>query len=526
MHTRFRRLDPLVWLTCAGFALRLAFVIFEPASRLAGDEFTWTGWAVGVQEGLTSRHVRFSPFRWELIFYPPLYPYFIGSLSALGGSLVAVKLAQAAVGALLVLAVGRIGMTFLGRRPGLVAAVIVAAYPDLVWYTSHFWSETLFLTLMWWGFERLAASDNASAEAAQQSPTTRWPLPRLALGGLILAGGVRLVWGHDLEPWAGVLFLTVLLAGLVTLERLGAGENAARRAAVAAGVLVGLAALTRETVLYFAPLAAVWLAWRRREGGRRAILFLTPLVLVVAPWTYRNYVVAHAFVPVATSGALNLWQGNTRLSRAEVYRLSETVRGPGHVRVAQQRFHQRLAVEAILDRQPWWLAEKLVSEMPPFWEADSLALIHLMEKHAYGPYRARTAVALAVVMIAPYLVLLVLGVAGVMRVPVGRAVVLLVLFLVFHNGLHVVAHGFARYRLPIMPIVILMAAAGAFGRPLPAGSTWRRRTLAYTLAITLTLAVIPSLMRHWSDPAFGGWSLDSSQPQRLDAVPDLPNDPG
>jgi len=50
-------------------------------------------------------------------------------------------------------------------------------------------------------------------------------------------------------------------------------------------------------------------------------------LLAVAPWTYRNWVVFEAFVPVSTAGGLNLYQGNAPLSRQQVYDEYEAIHG-------------------------------------------------------------------------------------------------------------------------------------------------------------------------------------------------------
>jgi 4-amino-4-deoxy-L-arabinose transferase-like glycosyltransferase len=71
--------------------------------------------------------------------------------------------------------------------------------------------------------------------------------------------------------------------------------------AVAAGALVGLAALTRANgALLAAPLLVAILA---RPRGRRTVgvaAFAAAAVVVVAPWTVRNALVLGAFVPVST----------------------------------------------------------------------------------------------------------------------------------------------------------------------------------------------------------------------------------
>jgi 4-amino-4-deoxy-L-arabinose transferase-like glycosyltransferase len=440
----FRR--GLLALTLAGLAVRLLWVVLEPATFPVADETMWVTWG---SEILPSPEVAFSPLRLRFIHHPPLYLYFVGVLFTLFGTLEAVKYAQCLAGVLLVPALGLLGRRAFGERAALVAAGIAAFYPELVWFASHFWAETVFTVLLWWALERLLAADR---------------------------------------------------------ERGG-------KAALASGLLWGLAILTRETVLYFLPFAALWLAWRRAGGARRAAMLLSVAALVVLPWTVRNWLVFDAFVPVSTAGALNLWQGNTRLSRQEVYEEYWAVHG----RIAKYEHARRRAVEAILERQPLWILEKLRDEMPAFWAAHSQPIVHL-ERGAYGVVaRPKALLAVAVVLL-PYLALLVLFVAGIAVLPRGRAPVLLLGFLIFYVLLHVAAHGYPRYRLPALPVLFLVAAQGwvcrPWSRPRPTcpGTDRARRLAAAATALVLGLSVGPSLVgwvtRPWPPPWFAGMGVD------------------
>jgi 4-amino-4-deoxy-L-arabinose transferase-like glycosyltransferase len=147
-------------LFAAAFAVRAAFVLLEPPSRRVDDEPVWIALAQDVAAG------GFSPLAVSQVFHPPLYPYFVAALSAAFGGLAAVKWAQAVVGALLAPILCVLGARTLGDRAGLAAGVIAALYPELVWYCAHFWSEIVFLTLLWWAFERLLASEDGSARVA------------------------------------------------------------------------------------------------------------------------------------------------------------------------------------------------------------------------------------------------------------------------------------------------------------------------------------------------------------------------
>jgi hypothetical protein len=360
---------------------------------------------------------------------------------------------QAVVSALLVPAVGRIGARVFGPRAGLLAAGCAAFYPELVWFAAHFWVETIFVVLVWWGFERALEAD---AQA-----------------------------------------------------RLGASA--------AAGALWGLAVLARETLLYFVPLAALWMAWgRRRDGGvRRAAVLVLSAVLVVAPWTLRNWITFGAFVPVSTAGGLNLFQGNAPLSRQEVY--DEYYASPGYLE--QYHFALRRGLESIRARQPAWFFEKLVEQMPMFWEAESMAAIHI-KRGAYGAVRPGWAIAWALVLLVPYLALLPPFVAGLAGARYARPALLLAGFLAYYNLIHVVTHGFNRYRLPVMPVVFLFAswALAAWGQgtfpPLSRG----RRLARVGLGLTLLLCLVPSI-RHVRHAAYGLAPAEPGEPADQAPVP-------
>jgi len=237
----------------AGLALRLAFVAFEPATGPRGDERTWLTLAL---EWVAAPPFSFDPLESPLLFYPPLHPYLVGFAATFGGGLVAVKVVQALLSALLIPAVASIGRRTFDPRVGLAAAAATAVYPTLVWYSAHFWSEPLFLVLLWWGLERALAAD----------------------------------------------------------------DEGRRGAAVASGALLGLATLTREVPLYFVPLLGLWMLGRRdRASLARALALVAATTVVVAPWTFRNWVCFGALVPVSTMGGRALWEGNTLGDRGELY---------------------------------------------------------------------------------------------------------------------------------------------------------------------------------------------------------------
>ena len=410
----------LLALTVAAFAVRLAFLWLEPRCEPNGDEPTWI--AIGTLH-MARPNKGLDPFRNGIAFYPPLYAYFFGILFRATRSLTVVLAAQSLVGALLVPAVGRLGSTLFGRRVGLIAAAVIAFYPELVWFSTHFWSETLLLALLWWAIERLVRAD----------------------------------------------------------------RRAATGAALLAGVLWGLAVLTREPPLYLAPIAAVWLAWRRPGGARRAAAFVLALALTVLPWTVRNAIVFRAFVPVSLMGGFNLWLGNSGLSHLQVD--EETGRVGGGV--AGDRLATRMALRAIRDRQPLWLFEKLASEMPEFWKAGSEVLDQMIGRESCGPLTTRETVRLELLLAGSYLILFALFLLGLARAPAVRGGALVLALLAGYNLMHVVTFAAPRFRLAVLPAIVVFAAAAVGAQRMPLRG--RRLALLVLLALYGVLLLRPGL---------------------------------
>jgi 4-amino-4-deoxy-L-arabinose transferase-like glycosyltransferase len=183
--------------------------------------------------------------------HPPLWSGFLALVSLLGGSgspvgvtgpegdYLAHRLAGCLVGAAVVALIGLLGRRLGGDRLGLVAAAIAAVYPVLVTADASLMSETFY------GLFVVLA--------------------------LLLA--YRLI--DKPNPWR----------------------------ALALGAVIGLAALTRGEGLLLLPLLAIPLAWRGGRAGRapRIAAACIGVVVVVAPWTARNYIEVDRFVPISTN---------------------------------------------------------------------------------------------------------------------------------------------------------------------------------------------------------------------------------
>jgi len=107
------------------------------------------------------------------------------------------------------------------------------------------------------------------------------------------------------------LFLALL--ALVLWRLLFAAQAGRARQAWGAGLLCGVAALTRETALAVPIAYLLWVAVNRQalpRPGRTWLAFSVGCALAILPWTIRNYVVLDAFIPISTNGGVNVYLGN------------------------------------------------------------------------------------------------------------------------------------------------------------------------------------------------------------------------
>jgi tetratricopeptide (TPR) repeat protein len=262
VRTAFRRLTPmqrLVGLFVLALVVRGVY-LFEisgsPFFRtLVGDAAFYDAWAVDIQHDWLGK---------EIFYQAPLYPYFLASIYRVAGhSTLVVRVVQIALGAgaCVLLAVG--GRSFVSRRAAWIAGLLLALYA-----------------------------------------------PALFFDGLVQ------------KPSLDLFFVTALVFLLGRIQDAAGGPGTA----FAAGVVLGCLSLTRENALVLIPAVAAWLAWiaRTQDAPRGAGLvaklsgmrmrLVVPLLLgsslMLAPVALRNYRVGHDLVLTTSQFGANFYVGN------------------------------------------------------------------------------------------------------------------------------------------------------------------------------------------------------------------------
>lgn len=269
----------------------------------------------------------------------------------------------------------------------------------------------------------------------------------LAAGALVAADPMMIYFGARLMSES---LFTLLVLGFL-YAWLAAWESGRARAAALAGLLGGAAALTRGVILPFGGVLALVALWRRREQPRWAALVAVCglcWAAAMAPWTCRNWRVYHRFVPVSVQGGWNFYEGLTvdsdevRHARAE--RMGEEARALGLDALAADDYFGAKARRWIRDN-PGAFARLCAVKAARFWR--------LAPEPPHGLATRLAAGAFSLVLFAGAL----LGLRAVAAAPGAWFVLAWVAHL---NLLHAVFASNLRYRLPVEPVLAVLAGAG------------------------------------------------------------------
>lgn len=238
----------LVSIWAAAFAVRLLYIVQSQQSPFYDfplvDAKTYAQAALALALGDWTGNGQ--PF-WQ----PPLYPHFLGLLYALfDPGFTLPRVVQAGLGATVCLLIFWLGRRVFSAAVGWIAAGLAIFYGPLIFF------------------------------AAELLP----PVLAILLNLLAL---LALLWAVEGRFWR------LLLPGL----------------------LLGLAALCVANVLVFVPVAALWLIWSQRPLSMRQQLvrlapFLLGVVVAIAPVTLRNYLLGDDLVLISSNAGLNFYIGN------------------------------------------------------------------------------------------------------------------------------------------------------------------------------------------------------------------------
>jgi len=342
----------------------------------------------------------------EVFFMGPLYPYFLAVIYKMAGtSLLAVKIAQGAIGGLTAGGIFLLGRAAFGRAAGLIAGLIAVFYIPFIFYDSAIL------------------------------------LPVLAT---------------CLNTFMLYFFITAITGGKP-------------RAFLAAGLLAGLSAAGNASILAFAGVATLLMllagSGRFLRRVRMCAVFAAGVAAVVLPITIRNAAVGGDFVPVTSNAGLNLYIGNHEAATGAYVKPEglDVFTDPEGRTIAEAAAGRELRPSEV---SAWWAgrAGRYIADNPGrfaanllrkaffFWSVYEVPQIeHLAFEKRYS--------ALLRIPSPSFGIICPLGVMGIiLAVRRRRSAQLLLLYVLTYSLTIISFFVVARYRLPMVPALMVFAA--------------------------------------------------------------------
>jgi 4-amino-4-deoxy-L-arabinose transferase-like glycosyltransferase len=291
-----------------------------------------------------------------------------------------------------------------------------------------------------------------------------------------------LATGEQLSEPLGAFLLISAFAALAVATRLRAPW-----ATVGAGVLLGLAVLTRADLLpvpfLVATLVGAWV-WRAGEGPRRGALTAAVLAsaaaITIAPWTAYASMRAGEFVPVTTAGPSSLFIGTYLPGNGTTAGLKRALGDEA------KRLNPRLRGRPNSELQAQWVLDVIAARHPDLERGAATALearqnlvryglghplkfgVMMLDKGSkrlWSRYARGGARQESVAIRAWHIVLVLLSFSGLAVAVVRQRSLPLATILTAAAALtavHMLAVSQARYNLPLMPALIAGGVTGWF----------------------------------------------------------------
>lgn len=391
----------------------------------------------------------------DVFYQAPLYPYVLGLIySIFGRDLLALRVCQALIGAASCAMLGAAGTRMFGPIAGIVAGALMALYPPAIFFDGLIQKSVLdvfFISAALWIVSRLSEAPRRWRE---------WLWLGLAMGGL---------------------------------------------------------SLTRENALVFVLVILTWLAVGapipQASRPRAAAAFALGLALVLTPVAVRNYVVGGGFYLTTAQLGPNFYIGNNPGADGTYMSLRYGRGSPEYERIDATELAERAEGRTLSPSEVsnYWMgrAVAFITSQPGSWVglmARKFALVwnadEMLDTESQESYAEWSTVLKLGGPIGHFGVLVPLAVLGLMTTWADRRRVWVVAAMVAAYAASVVVfYVFARYRFPLVPMLILLAAAGIV-RARPCFAQWSHASRALAGAALAVVVV------------FTNWPLLSSDLMR------------
>jgi len=419
-------------------------------SVLMGDSRGYDEWAQRIAGGDWLGH--------EVFYQAPLYPYLLGVIYAIAGRhLLLVRIVQAVIGSTSCVLLALAGDRLFSARAGIAAGVLLALYAPAIFFDGLLQKSVLDVFFVCLALMLITKTGTAEhGETAEKINSLRAPRsPRF-------------------------------------------------RSLFSLGLALGGLALTRENALVLIAVVVVWAAISYRI--RAAVFVLAGVALLLIPVAARNAYVGGGFYVTTSQAGPNFYIGNhagadgtyqslrsgrgaPEYERQDATELAERAAGRRLTPAEVSSYWTDRAVEYIGSQPLDWL-KLMARKTALLWNATEAVDTESQESHAEWsvPLRVLSPIGHFGLLV-PLALLGMIATFPAPATPERSRVRLLYALIVAYSASVVAFYVFARYRYPLVPLLMLFAAAALVALP----DAFRVRAIpggAWTIAAVAGAALV------------------------------------
>ncbi len=350
------------------------------------------------------------------VFYQaPLYPYFLGVIyAAFGHDLLVVRIIQALIGSASCVLLGLAGARLFSHRVGVTAGLALALWAPAIFFDGLLQKAVL-----------------------------------------------------DVFFVCAALHLIAIIAGS------GAPAAGSRKYWMLLGLAIGALTLTRENAIVFVVVIALW-AWWRQERTIALVSFVAGLAIVLSPVVVRNYAVDGGFYLTTSQFGSNFYIGNNAEADGTYASIRFGRGAPEFERIDATEVAEASAGRTVSPAEvsSFWAGRALdyITSQPLDWLqltgrkvlllANRTEMIDTESQESHAEWSAPLGV---LGWIGHFGILVPLAALGmIVSWPDRKRLWILYALTVTYALSVVMFYVFARYRYPLVPLLLLFAAAGAW----------------------------------------------------------------
>jgi tetratricopeptide (TPR) repeat protein len=325
-----------------------------------------------------------------------------------------------------------------------------------------------------------------------------------------LFGTNKAIWSGSMVVFYGIFVfyegaigkdgISYLFTNLTLLSLVSSLENPKWHRWFISGIALGCSVLTRGNLILLLPLIMLWMAIAIKPYSIRTTLaamaiFVIGTFLIISPVTVRNYVVGNDLVLTTSQAGQNFYIGNNP-------RANGFFENPPRIRLNPKYEEEDFRSEALRITNQKFMKP---SEISGFWFKEGLRFIRsnpekafelLVKKTAmfwnrfeipdnYNYYYYRNEATILSICFLGFGVVAPLGLFGLFLARKNPGTWLFALFILGYMASIVPFHMASRYRLPVVPVLIVFASYGL---------VWIFKTLREKAFKPLLLALLPTAL--------------------------------